>query len=489
MVTTMVLFCLGNLLYAVLSVFGSAALAVMITARFIVGVSSASMALIRTYTSSSTTLKERTPVVSLTSAAQAVGFIIGPAIQTALAVAFSEDTSEATNSTNVLDAQEGGESVGGGVGIQWNMYTATGWISCCFGLLNLVLFLPCIFQEYNIAAKEAQFQKRAANDQTSKIPKPDYVSLVVVLSTFFVTILIYVLLESLMVPMCMDLYAWTDQKAITVVGIGLSIGAGLCLFSFIAIKFLTKIVDERIVLIAGVLGMAVSMIIFIPMGSSYPKIKNCTSIYTLASHGNETLGIADAFHLTSLPDIDIGNAKVMSNNPATTEGNALFRESFDNSPVGDRDSSTTSKSDVPPQIDTNTRSLRRQRRHVPHTGDCKDTGCPPEQEWCSYTPIIELSQLGIASAIAVMGYPFVLTISSVLYSKVLGPKPQGLWMGLLISTGGLSRVIGPIFVSYIYTELGTRWIFGILLCVMTFTLLMNIIMYKRMVPMNIFGKR
>lgn len=34
-------------------------------------------------------------------------------------------------------------------------------------------------------------------------------------------------------------------------------------------------------------------------------------------------------------------------------------------------------------------------------------------------------------------------------------------MGLLTGAGCLSRVLGPVFVSYIYTRCGTYWTFGI----------------------------
>lgn len=38
---------------------------------------------------------------------------------------------------------------------------------------------------------------------------------------------------------------------------------------------------------------------------------------------------------------------------------------------------------------------------------------------------------------------------------------QGVWMGLMTGSGCLSRVLGPVFVSYVYTEFGTIWTFSI----------------------------
>ncbi|KAK7084419.1 Major facilitator superfamily domain-containing protein 8, partial [Halocaridina rubra] len=97
---TVFMFIVGNALYAILSVFGYAARAVMVFSRFLVGVSSANIAIIRSYVASSTTTQERTTAVSLTSAAQGLGFIIGPAIQTGLAVVFSK--------SRILDNQREG---------------------------------------------------------------------------------------------------------------------------------------------------------------------------------------------------------------------------------------------------------------------------------------------------------------------------------------------------------------------------------------------
>ncbi|XP_063859477.1 major facilitator superfamily domain-containing protein 8-like isoform X2 [Scylla paramamosain] len=501
-IITMALFSLGNLLYAILNVFGSAALAVMITSRLIVGFSSGNIVIIRSYISASTTLKERTTAVSLTSAAQAVGFIVGPAIQTALAVAMSEDTSEATNSTTVIVTEEMEEAVVDSTSIQWNMYTATGWISCVLGLLNLLLFLPCIYKEYNIAAKEAQYQKRAANIEASKLPKPDYVSLFVILVTFSFTVMIYVLLETLMVPMCMDLYAWNDERAVMLVGSGLSIAAVMCVLTFVLLSFTSKVIDERIILLVGVAAQMLAMIILIPMGSTYPKIKNCTSIDPIRNHFNESLRNSDPFHFMSSSDITIGNVSEMLNLPGTNEDGVMLPETLANKSLGLLDLPllrnttrkavvpTTSESGVPlPMPSESSKALRRQKRHVIHDGDCEDTGCPPEQEWCFYTPIIELPQLIVGSVCAVIGYPVVFTLASTLYSKILGPKPQGLWMGLLISIGSLSRATGPIVVSYFYTELGTRWTFTILSCALFPILVIDAIMYKKLVPMDVLKRR
>lgn len=67
------------------------------------------------------------------------------AIQAALAVAFShERTSE--NKTSLVPEALAEEMEDAGLGIEWNMYTATGWVATFLGALNFFLFMPCIFK-------------------------------------------------------------------------------------------------------------------------------------------------------------------------------------------------------------------------------------------------------------------------------------------------------------------------------------------------------
>lgn len=427
---TILLFIVGNILYAVLSVFGSAARGIMIFSRFLVGVSSANIAIIRSYIASSTTLKERTTAVALTSAAQGLGFIIGPAIQAALAVAISHEK-ESENKTSLVSEMLEDEMGDVGLGIEWNMYTATGWFATVLGALNFFLFMPCIFKEYPIAAKEAQLRRYTAKED-QKLPKPDYPALLGVLVSFFIILFIYVLLETLLVPMCIDLYAWSDEKAVTVVGVGLSIAGAISIVMFTLTSVLTRRFDERKVFIfLGLVPLTVSMLIHFPMGNTYPKMQNCTSY-------------------------DI--AHVFDDSAVVPEFQMNFTEPSN--------------------------TLSRHRRHAVRDDTCTDLGCPQEQEWCLYTPIIERPQMAVADVAAVIGYPVAFTLSSSFFSKILGPKPQGVWMGILTSTGSLSRVTGPVFVSYMYTALGTRWTFGILFVVMSLTLVIISLLFKRLVPMK-----
>ena len=81
-----------------------------------------------------------------------------------------------------------------------------------------------------------------------------------------------------------------------------------------------------------------------------------------------------------------------------------------------------------------------------------------------------------------MGYPLGVTLIQTIFSKVLGPRPQGVWMGLLTGSGCLSRVLGPIFVAQIYTNLGTYYTFGITGLMMTLAMIWLLLFDKRLIP-------
>jgi MFS transporter, ceroid-lipofuscinosis neuronal protein 7 len=55
-------------------------------------------------------------------------------------------------------------------------------------------------------------------------------------------------------------------------------------------------------------------------------------------------------------------------------------------------------------------------------------------------------------------------------------------MGLMTGSGCLSRVMGPVFVSYIYTRLGTNWTFGMTTIMMAVSLVILWFYRKRLYP-------
>lgn len=54
-------------------------------------------------------------------------------------------------------------------------------------------------------------------------------------------------------------------------------------------------------------------------------------------------------------------------------------------------------------------------------------------------------------------------------------------MGFMTGSGCLSRVLGPVFVTYIYSEFGTRWTFGMTTIMMVLSMAWLLWFEKRLV--------
>merc|ERR1719481_1250058 len=191
---------------------------------------------------------------------QTLGFAIGPAIQAALTpVGCSQDYA----------AQ----------GLVFDMYTVCGWFSCLVGFIRLILYMPCIFKESNVASKEAEYLSKEVGGTTSVSDllhtRPDMLGVGACLFGFFVFMTNFVLLETIGTPVCMQQLGWDEAKSIRILGILMSIGAVLSLFCFASIGPLTKKIDERLVyIIAGIIPMLASRALIIPMGSHPPEMKH-----------------------------------------------------------------------------------------------------------------------------------------------------------------------------------------------------------------------
>lgn len=151
----------------------------MFGSRFLIGFSSANTAVCRSYISSATKLDERTKAVSMISLMQVLGFIIGPALQ-ALVTLLGDP----------------GVIVVEGM-IHLNMYTAAGWINVLMGMVNFAMFMPSVFEERNIAARELMLRHgKATERETWKAIRPDKFGAITLIVVFFVLSFNFVLLET-----------------------------------------------------------------------------------------------------------------------------------------------------------------------------------------------------------------------------------------------------------------------------------------------------
>ncbi|XP_051522436.1 major facilitator superfamily domain-containing protein 8 isoform X6 [Myxocyprinus asiaticus] len=113
------------------------------------------------------------------------------------------------------------------------------------------------------------------------------------------------------------------------------------------------------------------------------------------------------------------------------------------------------------------------------------TGCPSELTWCLFTPVIYLAQYITADILIGVGYPTCNVMSYTLYSKILGPKPQGVYIGWLTASGSGARTLGPVFVSHVYTILGPRWNFSIVCGIVLAAIILLSAMYKRLIAFSV----
>nr|CAD7455789.1 unnamed protein product [Timema tahoe] len=330
----------------------------------------ANIAVCRSYLSAATTLQERTGAVSMVSLAQVLGFVVGPGLQTLVTPLGDQGVSIAVWMPTI------------------NMYTAAGWINVLLGAINFILFLPAIFKERRIAAREAMLKQGVEREEdTWKQTEPDYLSTWTLINAFFIIVFNFVLLETLATSLTMDQFAWSKKEALYYMGLVMSAGAVIACATFLAIGPLCKRFPERKVLLwGGFFLMVVGRILYIPWGSA-PAV--------IAWSGSEI--------------------------------------------------NTTGSDNLTSQFNNLTEPL----------------GCPPSQEWCFYTPAMTITQFLVGYVFTALGYPIGVTLIQTIFSKILGPRPQGVWMGIMTGAGCLSRVMGPIFVSYIYTHLGTIWTFSI----------------------------
>ncbi|XP_050563426.1 major facilitator superfamily domain-containing protein 8 [Spodoptera frugiperda] len=358
LLATLALFVLASVLYAELHLTRPYAKYWMVFARFLVGVSSANIAVARSYLSAATLVGERTRAVAVVSLAQVLGFVVGPALQAAVAPLGPGSPYPPPGDFSSP--------------LRLDMYTGAGWINAALGFINLLLFLPWCFKERKIAAREAMIAQGTDNEKEAlKALKPDLVSSWTLVAAFFVLVFNFVLLETLATVLTMDQFAWTKREALEYMGALMSAGAVLACITFALIGPLTRFFEERALLLwGGFLLTGLASVLCIPWGPAPPPLAPAN---------------------------------------ATEAGG----------------------------------------------------GCPQAtQPWCATSRGLTLPQFLAGYACVSVGYSLGVTLIQTIFSKVLGPRPQGVWQGVLTGAGCLSRALGPVFVAAVYARHGPVATFG-----------------------------
>ncbi|KAM6440132.1 major facilitator superfamily domain-containing protein 8 isoform 2-T2 [Liasis olivaceus] len=314
--------------------------------------------------------------------------------------------------------------------LQLNMYTAPVLFGSLLGIINIVLIFA-VFREHHVDDMGQPQSINTEAEENNEVVQDNqrYIDHVAVLSTnflFFVILFIFAVFETIATPLTMDMYSWTRKKAVFINGLILGAVGIESVIVFLAVKELSKRTGERAILYGGLVIILVGFFVLLPWGNQLPNIQ--WADIKNNSIPRKTFGESFAF-------LWISQIEFSSNNTAEA------------------------------------------------------TGCPSIQSWCRYTPVIHLGQYITSNILIGLGYPACNVMSYTLYSKILGPKPQGIYMGWLTACGSGARILGPVFVSQLYSYLGPRWAFGFICGIVALSLLLLEVVYKRLIPFSVRYER
>ncbi|ESP02723.1 hypothetical protein LOTGIDRAFT_138023, partial [Lottia gigantea] len=313
-------------------------------------------------------------------------------------------------------------------GFHFDLYTAPAFFSAIAGIINILLLLT-IFKETRLDDVSSFSVQENETVELEPDYRPDYFAVISSITIFFVVLFIFTVFETIGSPLLMDMYGWSKSQATLYQGIIL-VGAGCeAIVVSLFVKALAKRFNERKLMLFGFITCLAGYFIFLPWGNVLP-------VRSVAS---------DSSMLTDSSS---------PSTPLSTTSGPMYTNTTDN----------VTTTTVEPQ------------------------GCPEYYSWCSYTPVIFLSQFLAGVACIGIGYPVAQIMSYTIYSKILGPKPQAVWMGWLTAAGSAARAIGPVFVTQIYNSYGPRVTFSACCGILLATILFICIISKRLVPFSVQTK-
>lgn len=371
----------------------------ILMSRAFVGFGAGNVAVVRSYVAGATSLKERTTAMANMSACQALGFILGPALQACLSF-----IGEHGVTVKFID-------------LQLNMYTAPALLAAAFGLINILLVI-LVLREHRVDdngrhIRAINYTSEDRDDISEETEETiDQVAVLTSNALFFIVMFIFAVFETIATPLSMDMFAWTRREAVFYNGI-IICGIGFeSILVFLLVKVASQRFGDRPVLLAGLAIIFCGFFILLPWGNQYPKIQWA----------------------------DLKNNSLVSQTSEAT---------------------------------------------IASNNSLEPTGCPYEQTWCQYTPAIHLAQYISSDILIGVGYPACNVMSYTLYSKILGPKPQGVYMGWLTASGSGARTLGPVFVSQAYTMLGPRWAFSLICGMVVGAIILLSSVYHRLIAFSV----
>ena len=274
------------------------------------------------------------------------------------------------------------------------------------------------------------------NSELENALKPNYYGVSTVLMIFGITSHFTMARETLGVPIVEDLYGTSPSKAATYVSVTVAAGNLISVvFMLLTLKPFKRIDTRKVMIWGGFFVMCISILLHFPFSDKDIPIANCTNVAntsfqkTLSRHQNPFLTAVRHFKLNVSADI------------TSSEATAFEDE------------------------------------------NCY--GCPYEQQpWCETANLITAPQLIVTYFVGRIGINNVVSTAPTVYSKIFGPVPMGVWMSLLSVVSGLSRLTGPLFLSYIYEKSGPVILYAVLFGLQSFAFVLGLIFFNSMAPMQ-----
>lgn len=175
---------------------------ILLAARFIIGLGSGNVTLLRLYASTASTATDRTKAISYITAGQAIGMVIGPVGQFLF-------TPLEYPGFRLLDT------------LSFNLYTAPAWLACGMNISGL-LMLFCFFEEVYAGIKEESNDtddRSSTNSEASEKPSYDRLAAFICYMTRFTDMFTRTCFEVLAGPLAMMLFALDESHSVTIISI------------------------------------------------------------------------------------------------------------------------------------------------------------------------------------------------------------------------------------------------------------------------------
>uniref|UniRef100_A0A7E4ZVB1 MFS domain-containing protein n=1 Tax=Panagrellus redivivus TaxID=6233 RepID=A0A7E4ZVB1_PANRE len=105
-------------------------------------------------------------------------------------------------------------------------------------------------------------------------------------------------------------------------------------------------------------------------------------------------------------------------------------------------------------------------------------------DWCDDIPPVNYIVFYTAYVLIIgISFPYINIALNTLFSKIIGPRRQAAQQGWLQVSGAAARFVGPVIISFLYTEFGPRWSWNVSIAVVVATLSLWVIFRERMVPL------